>query len=344
MNILSLSIFLNIGLFFIIFFVFAKGGSYLIEKLKSQLPFFKGKYDWVAHFTKKGLVILKFCRILPGKMVKNKSGEITYLESTNHSIIDGTGVKDFTTIHSLDKKPLYITVEGNPTNVLLRKYDFTSDIVRIKEIIKIISKVKESKDEKKIDKLLGKLYIVISKLSDAFKYLPKAKTIVDNLLSLNHQYDNMSLDDKMVMLSNYKSTFILLYRTLQKRNNTLVNFTDYFHAGNLARIFNKIFLESQQNGRLQISKKQTTENNMFKITGVVFLIAMGILLFVTLSQNHKIEDLQNSISSINEKIDNLNIVPPNLQNGTIQTGTHINSNIKSNFNMENLKRDSNWHP
>lgn len=343
MNILSLSIFLNIGLFFIIFFVFAKGGSYLIEKLKSQLPFFKGNWDWVAHFTKKGLVILKFCKILPGKKVKNKLGEITYLESTEHSFVDGTGVNDFTTIHSLNKKPLYITVEGNPTNVLLKRNDFTSDIIRIKEIIKIISKVKESKDDKKIDRLLGKLYIIISKLSDTFKYLPKAKTMIDNLLSLNHQYDDLSLNDKSIMLSNYKTTFILLYRVLQKRNNTLVNFTDYFHAGNLARIFNKIFLESQQNGRLQISKKQSTENSIFKITTVVFLIAMGILVFMTISQNNKIEELQDSINVVNTKISSLNSLTPNLQNGSIQTGERISNNIKSNFNIQNLKSDRNWY-
>lgn len=286
-----------------LFVMYMIGGSFLKSKLKEIMPWNKNKGAFNLHLDKTGTFIMDY-KVLKGKnKIRRKNKHDILLNDNHHSFIDSTRYnKDFVSIHKMDRVPLYLTVEGSPTNVLAKYRDYDKDLYKIKSIYKYIQDVIAKEDIAKFKKANTKIINLFLNLRNAFKYLPEAKMICEETAYAFDANKEYKIEDYKKLFNFYANSFVSLSRLLKEKNHTFVNFKEFFNEGNISALFNKITREYEQLGRLSMQKKQAGMDKAVKIGGGIFLAAMGILAFLVVDQGNKIEDVSIKINQINKKL------------------------------------------
>lgn len=285
------------------------GGKFLKAKVKEFLPFYKGRYSWVITFKRGGEIVIDYVSTANGKT--KTTDEETQLENTSHSFID-RATKDKATIHMYDKKPAYVIAEGCPLNVLVKRRDFEPTIIEIGKYKKKINQIILKQDKRYSIGLANILITKFKKLDEAFEYLPAARQQLSKIFKNYNPNEEYALSEINEYLKHVYNGLSELQAILKNKDKSMINFTDYFSSGNLARIFNKRFQEAQVNGRLQIAQKQEGGQKLLKMGGVVFVIVILIFGFLLIKQGNQIESLNTTLASqsseISNKLDDLNTI------------------------------------
>jgi len=292
-----------------LFMMYMVGGTYLKSKIKEIMPWNKNKGVFNLHLDKTGTFFMDY-KVLKGKnKITRKNKHDILLNDNEHSFVDMTRAdSDFVSVHKMDRVPLYLTVEGSPTNVLAKYRDYKKDLIKIKAIYKYINGIIQENDLVKYKKSNTRIINLFLNLRGAFKYLPEARGICENTARLYNPDNQYSVEDYKSLFLAYLNSFVSLSRVLKEKNNTFVNFKEFFNEGNISALFNKITREYEQLGRLSMQKKQASMDKAVKIGGGIFLAAMGILAFLVVDQGNKIEDIGIQINKINNKLDKNMIV------------------------------------
>lgn len=313
-------------LFFTTIFLLMLGGKYLKAKLKEKIPFFHGDYNWVFTFKNGGPIVVDYVKTKGGKAKTTE--EETQLETTQHSMIDKA------TQHSYDKKPAYVIVEGSPLNVLVKKRDYQPTIVEIQKYKAKIKHIISKKDKRYSIGLINIFISKFKKLNEAFEYLPQGRVILDKIFSDYNPNKVYTLVELNTYLERIHNGLTALQNLLKDKDKTMINFTDYFSSGNLARIFNKRFQEAQSNGRLQMAQEYDEGNKLVKIGGTIVVIIILILGFLVFKQGNQIDSLNETVikqtNTISEKIDDMNthqiFKSPNLNQNPVLTTNNSGNN------------------
>lgn len=323
-------IFLNIIFLFIILFLFMIGGKYLKAKLKEFLPFLKGTYNWVITFKKGGPIDIDYVSTKGGSAKTTE--EETQLENTTHAFID-KATKSQASIHSYDMKPAYVIAEGCPLNVLVKRMDYEPTIIELEKYKAKIKKIIAKQDIRYSKGLINILINRFKKLNDKLEYLPQAQQLLYLTFKEYDSERNYDLRDLNELLQHIYSGINSLQGLLKDKDKSMINFTDYFSNGNLARIFNKRFQEALTNGRLQMAQEYEDKSKFMKIGSVVGVIVILIFGFLLIKQGNIIEEMnQNMLTQtqkLSEKIDDLNTMQP------IPTDIDLDNNPINSNNTEN---------
>jgi hypothetical protein len=170
--IMSLVVVLETAFIFVIYMV---GGGYLKAKLKEMMPWNKNKGTFNLHLDKTGTFFLDY-KVLKGKnKITRKNKPDILLTDNHHSFVDLVRDSDNVSIHKMDRVPLYLTVEGSPTNVLAKYRDYDQDIYKIKSVYQYLQQIISQNDIKKYKKANNKMINLFLNLSSSFKYLPSLK-------------------------------------------------------------------------------------------------------------------------------------------------------------------------
>lgn len=303
-------------LFIAIIFLLMIGGKYLKAKIKEFLPFYQGRYSWVITFMRGGAIVVDYTNTEHG--TTKTTDEDTQLENTNHSFID-KATRDMASIHSYDKKPAYVIAEGCPLNVLVKRRDFEPTIIEINKYKNKIKQIINKQDKRYSIGLINILLTKFKKLDEAFTYFPKARILLSKIFGNydpNKDYTLVEINDYLKSVHSGLSDLQML---LKDKDKAMINFTDYFSSGNLARIFNKRFQEAQTNGRLQMAQKYEDKNKLLKAGSVVLIIVVLIFGFLLIKQGNQIDELSETVISqsqtISTKLDDMNTnryVTPNV--------------------------------
>jgi len=328
----AILIFVIILLVFTVFFLFMVGGKYLKAKLKEALPFLKGTYNWVITFKKGGPIIIDYVSTKGGKTQTTE--EETQIENTEHSFID-KATKEKASIHSYDMKPAYVIAEGCPLNILVKRRDYADTIVELEKYKRKIVQIVNKQDIRYSQGLVNILLNRFKKLNDSLMYLPQAQVLLFSIFKDYSSEKNYSLGELNDFLLHIKSGINNLQSLLKDKDKSMINFTDYFSNGNLARIFNKRFQEALINGRLQMAEAYEDKSKMLKIGSVVGVIIILIFGFLLVKQGNIIEEMNETLISqttmLSDKLEDINatqqnIISPNLDSNPIynSSGGSIN--------------------
>lgn len=294
-------------LFFTVIFLLMVGGKYLKAKIKEFLPFYQGKYSWVITFMRGGPIVVDYINTEHG--TTKTTEEETQLENTTHSFID-KATKDMASIHSYDKKPAYVIAEGCPLNVLVKRQDYEPTIIEINKYKKKIKQIIGKNDKRYSIGLLNILFTKFKKLDEAFTYFPKARILLSKIFSNYNPERDYTLAEINDYLNYVHNGLSDLQVVLKDKDKAMINFTDYFSSGNLARIFNKRFQEAQTNGRLQMAQKYEDKNKLLKAGSVVLIIVVLIFGFLLIKQGNQIDELSTTViaqaQTISTKLDDMN--------------------------------------
>lgn len=266
------------------------------------MPFWKGKGKHILFFDKSGKTRIYY--EIPDSDGKVKIGGVTYsLNSTDHSLSDYTGGKG--TIHFLDGEPLYIIVQGCPSNVLVRQRNYDFDIGKLNKVIDDIDKLNEVKDDVRANSYLVSLAKQSFKLAGGYSYLMPARRIVKEILKIAQAYTSGSLegkeDDYQILLK-FKTQFLKLERLLEKRDRTLINFDDFFTVNDLSKAFNNEFSNALALRNIEQERMKNGINKYAKLGIGIAIAVVGLVVFLLFKQSGHIEEMQASIVSINSNM------------------------------------------
>lgn len=287
-----------------IFVLFMIGGKYLRSKLKEAMPWNRYKGSFTLFLDKTGTFFLDYVLLKGKNKIARKNKHDILLTQNHHSFVDlASKDTNFVSVHKMDRVPLYLVVEGSPTNVLAKFRDFDKDIFKLKGVYKYVQKVIQNNSITNYKKANFKIVNLFLNLRDTFKYLPEAKELCEQAAYLASNKQEYTEKDYQELFANYLNAFSELGRILKKKNKTFVNFREFFNEGNISALFNKITREYEQLGRMAISKKESKMDKALKIGGGIFLVAMGLIAFLIVDQGNKIEDVTNQLNKISNKID-----------------------------------------
>jgi hypothetical protein len=312
MNGIVLIFYIMVFVLIFVFWIIILGGKYLAAVIKEKLPWIKGKGKWILIGDKSKNFILDY-RIPDkyGRIVLSNGDKYT-LGQTKHTLEDITRIKDFknlkSTVHHLDKKPLYIVIQGCPTDVLLEGRDYEEDIEKIKEIISNIDSTILTNDENIILDYQKKLKSTLMKLLTSFKYLKSAKLEVKYLLSIESDYrdelDNIVHLTPKKILEEYRSGFIRLSTILTNKTGTLVNFEDYYRTHNISKLFNDSNNLFFRFGVLFGAKKSKI-GKLLTIGMVVVIIVMIIVGIMSYTTSNKVNAVQSQLATITNTLNDI---------------------------------------
>jgi len=284
------------------FFLLSAGGGLLKTRLKSKMLFWKGKGKHIQFFDKSGKS--RFYYEIPDKEgCITIDGEKYKLSETNHSLADRTNGKG--TIHVIDGEPLYIIVQGSPSNVLVKQRDYDLDISRMTKIIKDIHTLVIAKDEVGALKYANGLINASFKLSSSYKYLVPARKIAKELLLITPNYNDNGISRTrtgLQMLKLFEIGFSKLQRVLVSKNRTLINFTEFFSVINLSNMFNDGFAEA---GRIRSIEQERIKKSQSKIAKVgigIAVVVVGLLVFLLIKQGESIDELSIQMTAISKNM------------------------------------------
>jgi len=287
------------------FFTMSAGGTFLITRLKSRMPFWKGKGKHILFFDRSGKT--RFYYLIPnsdGKITINKQEYI--LSNTSHSFQDYTGGKG--TIHFIDGEPLYIVVQGCLKNVLAVNRDYDLDIGMLNKIDININKVMLKNDLATSKEYINKLAKECLKLTGVYVYLRPARNIVADITKLGKI--NLTTVDSTAkaneLLETYKVFLAQLRRLLETRNNKMINFDDYFSTKDLNKMFNDQYINALNIKSIEQERFAKGIPNLAKAGGAIVLIAIGILAFLLINQGTRLDEMNTTIVSMNSTIKSLN--------------------------------------
>jgi len=304
--IIVLLFFIILGLGFIIMYIFVKGGRYVKSILKEGLPWYKGKGRHILYLNKNKDFVLDYRLFGAGnKLLINNDEYIA--EGHGHTILDISTI-DFTnksTIHRLNRQPLYFFSEGAPTDVLVQSRDYDQDVYKIKEIIANLKKTRIRDVLSEVIQQNNKIYLLLQKLSDSFKYLPQANEVVITLLNIGHPDNYDSPKGSTDLITEYIHGFTILKNILTKKTHTFINFNEFFTTTNLTRIFNRWFKEAAQLERLKLAHEDDKVSPITKYGSVILIIALVLIGFMVYNQGKSITNLQAGISGLNASISKL---------------------------------------
>lgn len=301
MNILVILIWLTFMFGVGVFVLASVGGSFLLTRLKSRMPFWKGKGKHILFFDKSGKS--RFYYLIPnddGKVTVR--GVIYNIISTDHSLSDNTNGKG--TVHFLDGEPLYILVQGCPNNVLARQRDYDLDVGKISSIITSIDKLVNDEKVEPANEYINKLAKATFKLTGSYKYLKPARKVISELILLTKNYEAGELNKYSVfkVLNTYKVILQKLQRILESRNRTMINFTDYFTANDLNQSFNDQFSNALALKSVEAERMKNGMNKFTKLGVGVGIAVVGVLAFLLIQQGGTIDEMQLTMNTINSNI------------------------------------------
>ena len=287
------------------FMLWSVGGGFLLTRIKSRMPFWKGKGKHVLFFDKSGKT--RFYYLIPNSDGKIMINDVEYnFISTHHSISDNTAGKG--TIHFLDGEPLYIIVQGCPNNILVSQRGYDLDIGKIDGVLVDIDKlVKVNNDELSI-KLLANLSKITFRLTGSYRYLRPARKVASDLIILTQELQAGKLKDftNVRVLNTYKVLFQKLQRVLESRNRTMINFTDYFTANDLCQSFNDQFAKAINIKSIEQERARTGISKFAKIGLGIGVAVVGVMAFLLIQQGGTIDELQLTITSMNTTVNTIN--------------------------------------
>ena len=320
MELVNTLIMLTVTAFAMVMYLFAVGGRFLRYKIKSKLPWLKGKGKHVSYTDRSGRKIYDYILCDKNGFVITPGGGKVKLGNTEHILYDATMGKAGTPL-TMDGEPLYEIVEGSPTNIAIKRRDFDEDIEIVKVIINKIdvSLTSDTNDAKA--KLCEKINKLLLTLSADFKYLRSAKNVVTERIDLpsfyisegNNKIDR-SLND---YLTEYRKGFVTLSKIFLKKNGTMVNYNDLFPLTNLTHLFNDMMAEMYRHGRAEKSVNDGKIGKGLTIGGVVLAIGIVILIIIVVGQGNRIEEMSTSLAQISTKLDKVNITPQGIVNPPI---------------------------
>lgn len=318
MAVISLSIWWLVGGVLVIFALLiylivykTATGKYGAEKFKAFLPWNKGKGIWIRYHNRSGKEYDRYIKApMSGRFYEFSPKEKFFLENCYHQLFDDTGtlVPTKDTAYGI---PLYHVFEGAPTSVLPLYRNFEQDINYFKDILKKIDEVNSSKNIDVAKAIQKKIYEKMYLLKDEFKYLPDARKISINLLNIPLVEDKENGEkieiDVFEILKKYKQLIDDLIRVLQKKDKSLVTFTDFFNQGNLSAILSNLVSLTYTTGYLDAMS--TIKQNKFINWLLIIIMVIGFVIVGAMigSQNKKIEALQNGINAVNY---DMNIIKP----------------------------------
>lgn len=286
-----------------IIMLFGVGGKLLKAKVKALLPWYKNKGRFWLHLYKTGTFVLDYVKLDKENKIKRKKEHDILITGTNkHSFIDKTAFEDYVTIHKLDRQPLVLSVEGGPTDILAKYRDYEQDLSKLTSIENYIQNAIDSDDLNKLRKAKTKIINLFYNFKKVFKYLPVARQYANDAISMHD--DNKVYNDQEIisLLTRYKTMISHIKRELNDRNNRFVNFEEFFHAGNMASLMNKIARESIQIGRASMGSKNQAFDQIVKIATPILLIALAVVGYLLVDQGNKIEDIGNKIDELSNNL------------------------------------------
>ena len=198
---------------FVLMYIFSKGGKYIKTILKENMPGYKGRGRFVLFLDKSFTFFLDYVMVGDdNKIIMN--GDPYIAEGKGHSFVNYSQI-DFSqsTIHRFNRKPLYFIAEGSPTDILVSHRDYDNDIYKLHQIIQKLEKAYASNNTDLIRKANSKVYDLLLKLNNSFKYLPAAQDSVSLLLSEGSPNDHYGADDSLKLLDKYIISLKVLSRS-----------------------------------------------------------------------------------------------------------------------------------